>query len=157
MAKYVFRVICLLSALTLLYPSVSPAKTAKPVIAVFNFETANANDYLGPVTARYLMTALAYLGKYKVIEPEKIEKVLEGAGIGEGEAIETGTAATLGKKLGAMVACRGKVTKKGNKYTITVDFISTANAAVITSNSANVTGEANLSKGIDRIVGLAKD
>jgi TolB-like protein len=157
MAKHVFRIIWLLSALALFCPLVSQAKTTKPVIAVFYFETANANDYLGPVTARYLMTALAYLGKYKVIEPEKIEKVLEGAGIGDGEAIETTTAATLGKKLGAMVACRGKVTKQGNKYTITVDFISTANASVITSNSANVTGEANLSKGVDHIVGLTKD
>jgi hypothetical protein len=103
------------------------------------------------------MTALAYLGKYKVIEPEKIDKVLEGSGIDDGEAIPTGEAAKMGKKLGAIVACRGKVTKSGNKYTITVDFISTANASVITSNSANVTGEANISKGIDRIVGLTKD
>lgn len=157
MAKYVFRILWVLSALALFYPSATQAKSAKPVIAVFNFETVSANDYLGPVTARYLMTALAYLGKYKVIEEVKIKKVLEGAGIGKGDAIDTTMAVTLGKKLGAMVACRGKVTKKGNKYTITVDFISTANAAVIASNSANVTGEANISKGVDRIVGLTKD
>jgi TolB-like protein len=148
------RALLLLCTLSLICASPSPAKTAKPVIAVFNFETESASDYLAPVVARYLMTALAYLGKYKVVEPEKIEKILEGSDIGEGEPISTATAAALGKKLGAMVACRGKVTKKGNKYTITVDFISTANGAVITSSSANVTGEANISKGIDRIVGL---
>ncbi len=157
MAKNVFRIVWLVSALALLCPPISQAKTAKPVIAVFYFETVSANKYLGPVTARYLMTALAYLGKYKVIEEGKIKKVLEGADFGEGDAIDTTTAATLGKKLGAMVACRGKVTKSGNKYTVSVDFISTANAAIITSNSANVTGEANLSKGVDRIVGLTKD
>lgn len=157
MAKHVFRITSLLLALALFYPLPSLAKSTKPVVAVFNFETVGANEYVGPVTARYLMTALAYLGKYKVIEPEKIDKVLEGSGIDDGEAIPTGEAANMGKKLGAMVACRGKVTKSGNKYTITVDFISTANASVITSNSANVTGEANISKGIDRIVGLTKD
>lgn len=149
-----FRVLWFLCALSLIFASTSPAKTAKPVIAVFNFETEGASDYLAPVVARYLMTALAYLGKYKVVEPEKIEKILEGSDIGPGEPMSTATAAALGKKLGAMVACRGKVTKKGNKYTITADFISTANGAVITSKSANVTGEANLSKGIDSIVGL---
>jgi hypothetical protein len=157
MAKHVFRITALLLASTFFCPLPSLAKSTKPVIAVFNFGTEGANSYLGPVTAQYLMAALAYLGKYKVIEPGKIDKLLEGHGIAEGEVIPTGEAAKLGKKIGAMVACRGKVTKKGNKYTITVDFISTANAAVITSNSANVTGEANLSKGIDRIVGLTKD
>ncbi|GEM_PF-1314985 len=154
MPKRSRQVLLLLCVLFLIYAPPAPAKTAKPVIAVFNFETESANDYLGPVVARYLITALAYLGKYKVVEPEKIEKILEGSDIGEGEPISTATAATLGKKLGAMVACRGKVSKNGDKYTITVDFISTANGAVITSNSANVTGEANLSKGIDHIVGL---
>ena len=148
------RVLWFLCALSVVFALSSPAKTAKPVIAVFNFEIESASDYLAPVVARYLMTALAYLGKYKVVEPEKIEKILEGSDIGQGEPISTATAAALGKKLGAMVACRGKVTKNGNKYTITVDFISTANGAVITSKSANVTGEANLSKGIDSIVGL---
>ena len=157
MAKHVFRITSLLLALAVFYPLPSLAKSTKPVVAVFHFETAGANEYVGPVTAEYLMSALAYLGKYKVIEPAKIKKLMEGSGIGDGEAIPTAEAANMGKKLGAMVACRGKVTKSGNKYTITVDFISTANASVITSNSANVTGEANISKGIDRIVGLTKD
>ena len=157
MARNVFRILWLLSALALVHPSPSPAKTTKLVIAVFNFETEGASGYVGPVVAHYLMAALAYMGKYKVVEPGKIDKIMEGSEIGEGEPVSTAIAAKLGKKLGAMVACRGKVTKKGDKYTITVDFISTANGAVITSNSANVTGEANLSKGIDRIVGLTKD
>jgi TolB-like protein len=157
MAKHIFRITSALLALALLLPLASLAKSDKPVIAVFHFETAGASDYLGPVSAQFMMAALAYLGKYKVIEPEKIEKLLEGSGVADGEAIATEKAAEMGKKLGAMVACRGKVSKSGNKYTITVDFISTANATVIGSNSANVTGEANISKGIDRIVGLTKD
>jgi len=37
---------------------------------------------------------------------------------------------------------------------VTVDFVSTVNGAIITTKSAKVTGEENLSKAIDRIVGV---
>ena len=154
MTKRFFRATLALCFLTLALAPLSWAKTTKPVIAVFHFETQGARSYVGPVVAKYLMSALAYLGKYKVVEPEKIDKVMEGSDIGEGDPVSTADAVKLGKKLGAVIACRGKVTKNGEKYTVTVDFISTANGAVVTSKSANVTGEANLSKGIDRIVGL---
>jgi len=154
MKKGFFRAVLTLGLLTMALAPLSWAKTTKPVIAVFHFETEGARSYVGPVCAKYLMSALAYLGKYKVVAPEKIEKVMEGSDISEGEAVSTADAVALGKKLGAVIACRGKVAKSGEKYTVTVDFISTANGAVVTSKSANVTGEANLSKGIDRIVGL---
>lgn len=154
MTKRFFRAALILCLLTLALGPLSWAKTTKPVIAVLHFETEGARSYVGPVCAKYLMSALAYLGKYKVVAPEKIDKVMEGSDIGEGEAVSTADAVSLGKKLGAVIACRGKVAKSGEKYTITVDFISTANGAVVTSKSAKVTGEANLSKGIDRIVGL---
>jgi TolB-like protein len=157
MVKTVLRIFLLLSTFAAVCPPASLAKSAKPVVAVFYFEADGASDYVGETVAGYLMTALAYLGKYKVVDPEKIKKISEGSDLSRGEALSTEKAAALGKKLGAIVACRGRVTKKGNKYTITVDCISTANGAVITSNSANVSGEANLSKGIDRIVGLTKD
>jgi TolB-like protein len=143
-------------AITAMCAPWAAAKSNKPVIAVFHFETSGANSYLGPVVANYLMSALAYLGKYKVIEPEKVAKVMEGEGIDEGEAVSTADAVAMGKKLGAIVACRGKIAKSGNSFTVTVDFISTANSAVISSKSSKVTGEANLSKGIDTIVGLTK-
>jgi hypothetical protein len=154
MTKRIFRAASVLCLLVLVCAPLASAKTTKPVIAVFYFETQGARSYVGPVVAKYLMAALAYLGKYSVVEPEKIDKVMEGSEIAEGDAISTADAVKLGKKLGAIIACRGKVTENGEKYTVTVDFISTANGAVISSKSANVTGEANLSKGIDRIVGL---
>jgi hypothetical protein len=154
MTKRSLRAALALGLVLLAFAPLSWAKTTKPVIAVFYFETDGARSYVGPVVARYLMSALTFLGKYKVIEPEKIDKIMEGSKIGEGETLSTGEAAKMGKRLGAAIACRGKVSKSGEQYTITVDFISTANAAVVTSKSANVTGEANLSKGVDRIVGL---
>jgi len=156
MATHAFRALILLGTLALICAPLSHAKTDKPVIAVFHFETQGARSYVGPVVAQYLMTALAYLGKYKVVDPPKIAKIMEGSNIDEGEPVSIAAAAAMGKSVGAMIACRGKITKNGNKYTVTVEFISTANGAVINSQSANVTGEANLSKGVDRIVGLTK-
>ena len=154
MTKRLFLLTLTLCLLTACLPPLAWGKTTKPVIAVLHFETEGARSYVGPVVAKYMMSALAYLGKYSVVAPEKIDKVMEGSDIGEGEAVSTADAVSLGKKLGAVIACRGKVAKSGEKYTVTVDFISTANGAVVTSKSANVTGEANLSKAIDRIVGL---
>ena len=156
MAKHAFRALMLLGTLTLICAPLSHAETDKPVIAVFHFETQGAGSYVGPVVARYLMTAFAYLGKYKVVDPPKIVKIMEGWNIGEGEPVSVADAAAMGKSVGAMIACRGKVTKNNDNYTITVEFISTANGAVVNSQSINVTGEANLSKGVDRIVGLTK-
>lgn len=154
MTKRLFPLALTLCLLTAGLSPLAWGKTTKPVIAVLHFETVGARSYVGPVVAKYMMSALAYLGKYSVVAPEKIDKVMEGSDIGEGEAVSTADAVSLGKKLGAVIACRGKVAKSGEKYTVTVDFISTANGAVVTSKSANVTGEANLSKAIDRIVGL---
>jgi len=159
MAHRIIRIALTAVIFAVIVAPAASAKTDKPVVAVFYFETAGgARSYLGPVVANYLITALAYLNKYKVIDPEKVAKVMEGSGVEEGEALATADAVAMAKKLGAVVACRGKVTKSsgGDKYTVTVDFISTANATVISSKSANATGEANLSKAVDRIVGLTE-
>ncbi|UCH77773.1 MAG: hypothetical protein JSU81_08590 [Candidatus Coatesbacteria bacterium] len=159
MTPRIFRTLLVALIFTVLCVPAAQAKSAKHVVAVFYFETeGGARSYLGPVVANYMMTALAYIGKYKVVDPEKVAKVMEGSGIEEGETLPTADAVAMAKKLGAVVACRGKVTKakSGDKYTVTVDFISTATGGVISSTSANATGEANLSKAVDRIVGLTK-
>lgn len=144
-------------AIVLVAGALAPAAfsaTTKPVIAVLNFETEGAKVYWSSVMARYLMTAVAYMGEYKVVGPEKVAKIMEGSGIAEGGAVSTADAVKLAKQLGAAAACRGKLVKAGDQYTVTVDFISTVNGAIIATKSAKVTGEENLSKAIDRIVGL---
>jgi TolB-like protein len=130
------------------------AAAAKPTVAVLHFETVGCKPYLSAVTARYLMTAIAYMGQYDVIAPEKVEKAMEGSGVAEGNALSAADALKTGKQLGAAVVCRGKVAKEGDSYVVTVDFISTVTGGVLTTKSAKVTGEANISKAIDTIVGL---
>jgi len=156
MAKSLRRGLLIIIAAAVLAGAWAPvhAATTKPVIAVLYFETDNCKAYWGPVVARYLMTAIAYMGEYKAVSSDKIDKIMEGSGIKEGGAMTTAEAAGLGKKVGAVVATRGKVSKAGEQYTVTVDFVSTVNGAIITTKSAKVTGEENLSKAIDRIVGL---
>jgi len=137
-------------------PNGAAAATTKPVVAVLHFETEEAKPYWGKVVAGYLASAIAYMGEYKPVAPEKIAKVLEGGGVKEGAPISAAEAAAFGKKVGAVIACRGKVAKAGNQYTVTVDFVNTATGAIITTKSAQVTGEENLSKAVDRIVGLTE-
>lgn len=128
--------------------------TTKPVVAVLHFETENTKSYWGKVVAGYLASALAYIGEYKPVAPEKVAKVLEGGGVKEGASISVNEAVAFGKKVGANAVCRGKVSKSGEEYTITVEFINVATGGIITTKSTKVVGEENLSKGIDRIVGL---
>lgn len=133
---------------------VARAASTRPVVAVLYFETEGCKSYLASVTARYLMTAVAYKGTYEVVAPEKIDKIMEGSGVAEGGAISAAEAIKMGKQVGAAVICRGKVSREGDKYTVTVDFIYTATGAVASTKSAQVTGEANISKAIDSIIGL---
>jgi TolB-like protein len=133
---------------------IANAASTRPVVAVLYFETEGCKSYLAAVTARYLMTAVAYKGTYEVVTPEKIDKIMEGSGVADGGAISSADAIKLGKKLGAAIVCRGKVSREGEQFTVTVDFLSTATGTVVSTKSSKVTGEANISKAIDTIIGL---
>lgn len=150
---------CLAGAAALMLISLAApagAKSDKPVVAVMYFETVNCKPYLSEVVALYLMTALAYLGQYEVAKPELVAKIMEGAEIKPGGAVSAEEAISMAKKIGASVVCRGKVTAAGDSYTVTVDSFNAVTGQPIKSRSASVTGEVNLSKAIDKIVGLSE-
>jgi TolB-like protein len=154
MSKKIIGLALAFAAVAAITAGPASAKTDKQVIAVLYFQTEGANSYLGPVVGKYMMAALTYLGKYKVVEPEKVEKIAEGYNLKEGAAVSNEDALGMAKKLGATVACKGKVTKSGGTYTVTAEFIHVATGAVVTTKSAKVNSEADLSKAVDRIVGL---
>lgn len=133
------------------------AETKKPTVLVCNFETAGgAKTYLSDSTAKMLMTALTYLGEYKVLSEEKQAKLMESLGKDPGDNVSTSEAVEAAKTAGAVYVVTGKIMKDDNYYTVTVSFIDAATGSVIETRSSKHIYQTNISKSIDDIVGLTE-
>lgn len=133
------------------------AETKKPTVLVCNFETAGgAKAYLSDSTAKMLMTALTYIGEYKVLSEEKQVKLMESLGKDPGDNISTSEAVEAAKTAGAIYAVTGKIMKDDNYYTVTVNFIDSATGNVLETRSSKHIYQRNISKSIDDIVGLTE-
>lgn len=151
MRKYIVLLVSLVLAAGAL------AETKKPTVLVCNFETAGgAKTYLSESTTKMLMTALTYVGEYKVISEDKQAKLMEsieknaGANITKSEAVEAAEIA------GAKYAVTGKITKEDKYYTVTVNIIETATGDIMETRSSKHKYQRNISKSIDDIVGLTE-
>lgn len=152
MYKYIF-----ITSLVLTLAVGSFADTKKPTVFVCNFETAGgAQAYHSDSTAKMLMTALTYVGEYKVISEEKQVKLMESIGKKSGEKITTSEAVEAAKKAGAKFAVTGKVTKDGKYYTVSVNIIDTATGTIAETKSSKHKYARAISKSIDEIVGLTE-
>jgi TolB-like protein len=133
------------------------AETKKPTVLVCNFETADgAKTYLSESTAKMLMTALTYIGEYKVLTEEKQAKLMESIGKKAGSNITKSEAVEAAKTAGAKYVVTGKITKDDKYYTVTVNFIETATGDVKETRSSKHIYQRNISKSIDDIVGLTE-
>jgi TolB-like protein len=133
------------------------AETKKPTVLVCNFETAGgAKTYLSDSTAKMLMTALTYIGEYKVLSEEKQLKLMESIGNKAGDNVTKTEAVEAANTAGAKYVVTGKITKDDKYYTVTVNFIDVATGDVIETRSSKHIYQRNISKSIDDIVGLTE-
>ncbi|UCE28231.1 MAG: hypothetical protein JSW52_05660 [Candidatus Coatesbacteria bacterium] len=133
------------------------AETKKPTVLVCNFETAGgAKTYLSESTAKMLMTALTYVGDYKVISEDKQIKLMESIGKKAGANISKSEAVGAAETAGSKYVVTGKITKDDKYYTVTVNFIETATGDVKETRSSRHKYQRNISKSIDDIVGLTE-
>jgi curli biogenesis system outer membrane secretion channel CsgG len=98
------------------------AKTAKKRVAVFNFEDKTEHKWrwwtgqpVGDGMADMLVTALVKSGRYRVIERQEMDKLLQEQGLGMSGAVTPESAAKAGKMLGVELAVIGAVTEFGYK------------------------------------------
>ncbi|MDZ7288342.1 MAG: CsgG/HfaB family protein [candidate division KSB1 bacterium] len=98
------------------------AKSTKKRVAVFNFEDKTDHAWhwwtgqpVGHGMADMLITALVKSGRYRVMERQEMEKLLQEQGLGMAGIVTPESAAKAGKMLGVELAIVGAVTEFGYK------------------------------------------
>lgn len=94
------------------FPASAAAEFKKTKIAVLDFQVQggnNENPDMGKIVAEWFITALVQAGRFDVIERRLLEKVLEEQKIGLTGIVDEGSAAKIGRVLGANVVITGTV------------------------------------------------
>jgi len=99
-----------------------PQKRLKKRVAVFLFEDKTDHQWhwwtgqpVGEGMAEMLTTELVKSGKYRVIERQAIEKIMQEQNLGMSGAVTAQSAAKVGQLLGVELAIFGAVTEFGHK------------------------------------------
>jgi TolB-like protein len=149
------KIILTAVALSLLLYTGSFAASSKPLCIVANFETSGgAAKALSESTAQIFMTALAYMGDYKVLSYKKQAKAMESLGKKKGAAISSDDALELAAVVEADVVVTGEVAKSGKSYEVSMKIIDVTTGKVIKTGSATRKYQSGISKSIDEILGL---
>lgn len=149
------KVLLITFALSLLLNAMAFAADSKPLCIVANFETSGgASKSLSKSTAQIFMTALAYIGDYKVLSYKKQAKAMESLGKKSGASISKTDALELASVVEADIVVIGEVSKSGKSYEVSVEFIDAATGDVLKTGSATRNYQSGISKSIDEILGL---
>ena len=112
---------------TLAVPAVAGAQAdTRPIVAVFSFDNnsigKDARDYDGVSKGimELLATDLAGNPKFRVVERERVQKVLEEQNLTKSGSIDPATAVRLGKMLGAQYAIYGGFMNTGKQMVLTL-------------------------------------
>ena len=152
--------IFILSALLLIASTftLNAQTSGKIRIAVMDFQNNSDwawwGDNLGKAAADELVTQLFKTGKFSVIERDKLQHVLDEQSLGASGAVQSSTAAKIGKVLGVQLILTGSITKfsiktisggisfVGGSYTkaestVDVRLINTATAEILLADEAS--------------------
>ncbi len=124
---------------------------AVDVIAVLDFKSLLADEELGIAVSEILRTELASLGDYTVIERGMLEQILEEQALQSSGAIDSGTAAEIGKLLGANLVVTGSIVKTGDVYTINSRFIDIETGVIKTGQNIRGEGENEISNMVHQL------
>lgn len=95
--------------------TLNAAGTGKIRIAVMDFQNNSDwlwwGDHLGRAAADELVTQLVKTGQFSVIERDKLQHVLDEQALGASGAVQSSTAAKIGKILGVQLILTGSITK----------------------------------------------
>jgi TolB-like protein len=119
-------------------PAASLSADKKSSVAVLDFESIGAEEYLGKAVSEIMRTALVSNPNYRVVERAQISKALSEQKFQKSGLIDDRSAVEIGKVLGADFIIVGSVVKIGHAYTINSRLIDVKTAEV--KLGKNVTG-----------------
>lgn len=130
------RPVLFLLVLLLVLPSSVFADFKKTKIAVLDFQMhgdQNTSKDMGKIVAEWLITGLVETGRFDVIERRLLEKILEEQKLGATGAIDTNSAAQLGKILGVKTIVAGTVTSLEGTNEINARLINVDTASIVSA------------------------
>ncbi|MEZ4317522.1 MAG: CsgG/HfaB family protein [Myxococcota bacterium] len=131
MTKWIAMLSLLLGAL--------PA-SAKDTLAILYFESSEMNPELSGLKvglAQMLITDLAGTGEFEVVEREQLQAILDEQKLGHEGITEPGTAARIGKLLGAQKMLMGGYFKMGAVFRVDARVVDVETSRIIGSHGIN--------------------
>jgi TolB-like protein len=119
---------------------VSNVAAAKDTLAVLYFESSEMNPELSGLKvglAQMLITDLAGSGEFTVVEREQLQAILDEQKLGHEGITEPGTAAKIGKLLGAQKMLMGGYFKLGATFRVDARLVDVETSKIIASKGVN--------------------
>ena len=113
---------------------------AKDTLAVLYFESSEMNPELSGLKvglAQMLITDLAGSGDFTVVEREQLQAILDEQKLGHEGITEPGTAAKIGKLLGAQKMLMGGYFKLGATFRVDARLVDVETSKIIASKGVN--------------------
>ncbi len=127
-------------AIGLVSAGVSNVAAAKDTLAVLYFESSEMNPELSGLKvglAQMLITDLANTGDFTVVEREQLQAILDEQKLGHEGITEPGTAARIGKLLGAQKMLMGGYFKLGATFRVDARLVDVETSKIIASKGVN--------------------
>ena len=124
---------CVVLFVTLAFWAFSVSAAGRTRIAVVDLESQGEKakaEELGKIAAQWLTTAFVNQGRFDVIERQALQEVIEEQQLGSSGVIDVGTAAQLGRVLGATYIVTGAVISHKQGIDLNVKIIETESATI---------------------------
>ncbi|MCB9677297.1 MAG: hypothetical protein H6737_19455 [Alphaproteobacteria bacterium] len=113
---------------------------AKDTLAILYFESSEMNPELSGLKvglAQMLITDLAGTGDFEVVEREQLQAILDEQKLGHEGITEPGTAAKIGKLLGAQKLLLGGYFKMGTVFRVDARLVEVETSRILASKGVN--------------------
>ena len=135
-------------------PKIVQTPIIKGTIAVLNFKNTSPNknwDYMESAVAEIFTSNLAGNSDFKVVEREKLNKILEEQKLNQSGIVDEGAAVKIGKILGATEIVLGSITQLGKTIVITARVIKIETGEIYAGEMVNDEKEEELPKMVKKL------
>ncbi|MBI5573616.1 MAG: hypothetical protein HY919_03575 [Elusimicrobia bacterium] len=135
-------------------PKIIQTPIIKGTIAVLNFKNNSPNknwNYMESAVAEIFTSNLAGNSDFKVIEREKLNKILEEQKLNQSGIVDENTAVKIGKILGAIDIVFGSITQLGKTIIITARVIKIETGEIYAGETVNSENEEELPEMVKKL------
>lgn len=106
----------------------------KPRIAVADFEVDKGLDVSSKTITEGLISEFTAMGKFTVLEREKLDTILKEAGLSASGLVDENTKVSAGKLKGVEIIVTGSLREESGKLVLNIRFIDTQSGSILLSS-----------------------